>query len=269
MGILTGKRPDNLGATNGQLASVADKPRNSVSSQTDQPANFIEPLAAGTDPARSFAVLGNLVERSAGAHIITRNDDYLYAEFTTSLLKFTDDVEFLLAAPAGIIHVRSASRLGRSDLGANRKRIEHLRAQLREAMGADTPAASAPTTSQGETSMEFQTLPSGLQIADIEVGTGAEATAGQQVTVHYTGWLYENGAAGAKFDSSKDRGQPFQFGLGAGQVIRGWDEGFAGMKVGGTRKLIIPPAMGYGARGAGGVIPPNATLLFEVELLGV
>ncbi|MFK7965439.1 MAG: FKBP-type peptidyl-prolyl cis-trans isomerase [Burkholderiaceae bacterium] len=117
--------------------------------------------------------------------------------------------------------------------------------------------------------MEFTTLPNGLQMADIEVGDGAEAAAGQQVTVHYTGWLYENGAAGAKFDSSKDRGQPFQFGLGAGQVIKGWDEGVVGMKVGGKRHLIIPPEMGYGARGAGGVIPPNATLMFEVELLGV
>ena len=117
--------------------------------------------------------------------------------------------------------------------------------------------------------MEFKTLPNGLQVAEIEIGNGAEAAAGQQVSVHYTGWLYENGAAGAKFDSSKDRGQLFQFGLGAGQVIRGWDEGVAGMKVGGKRQLIIPPELGYGARGAGGVIPPNATLLFEVELHGV
>jgi FKBP-type peptidyl-prolyl cis-trans isomerase FkpA len=100
-------------------------------------------------------------------------------------------------------------------------------------------------------------------------GTGAEAKAGQDVTVHYTGWLYENGAVGAKFDSSKDRNDPFGFSLGAGMVIRGWDEGVQGMKVGGTRRLVIPPQLGYGARGAGGVIPPNATLLFEVELLGV
>jgi FKBP-type peptidyl-prolyl cis-trans isomerase FkpA len=104
------------------------------------------------------------------------------------------------------------------------------------------------------------------------VGSGAEARAGQNVRVHYTGWLHDPAAAnarGRKFDSSKDRGQPFSFGLGQGQVIRGWDEGVQGMKVGGTRVLTIPPEMGYGARGAGGVIPPNATLVFEVELLGV
>ena len=104
---------------------------------------------------------------------------------------------------------------------------------------------------------------------DLTVGTGAEATKGQQVTVHYTGWLMEGGKAGTKFDSSKDRGDPFVFNLGRGQVIKGWDEGVQGMKVGGKRKLTIPPAMGYGSRGAGGVIPPNATLVFEVELLGV
>jgi len=109
----------------------------------------------------------------------------------------------------------------------------------------------------------------GLIIEDITVGSGAEAKAGTEIEVHYTGWLYNDGVQGAKFDSSKDRNQPFNFFLGAGQVIRGWDEGFAGMKVGGVRKLVIPPEMGYGARGAGGVIPPNATLLFEVELLGV
>jgi len=111
-----------------------------------------------------------------------------------------------------------------------------------------------------------------LQMEDTVVGTGAEARAGQNVRVHYTGWLYDPAAAnsrGRKFDSSKDRGQPFSFGLGQGQVIRGWDEGVQGMKVGGTRVLTIPPEMGYGARGAGGVIPPNATLVFEVELLGV
>ncbi|ARU32860.1 peptidylprolyl isomerase [Sulfuriferula sp. AH1] len=109
------------------------------------------------------------------------------------------------------------------------------------------------------------TTESGLIYEDTTVGTGATATAGQTVTVHYTGWLTN----GTKFDSSKDRHQPFSFHLGAGEVIRGWDEGVAGMKVGGTRKLTIPPQLGYGARGAGGVIPPNATLVFEVELLGV
>ena len=97
---------------------------------------------------------------------------------------------------------------------------------------------------------------------------GAEARAGHNVTVHYTGWLYEDGVQGAKFDSSRDRDEPFIFPLGAGMVIRGWDEGVQGMKVGGQRTLIIPASLGYGARGAGGVIPPNATLRFEVELLG-
>jgi FKBP-type peptidyl-prolyl cis-trans isomerase FkpA len=115
----------------------------------------------------------------------------------------------------------------------------------------------------------MNTTPSGLQFEDTVAGAGAEAKRGNHVSVHYTGWLYTNGVAGAKFDSSKDRGQPFQFSLGGGQVIRGWDEGVAGMKVGGTRRLVIPPELGYGARGAGGVIPPNATLLFEVDLLGV
>ena len=110
---------------------------------------------------------------------------------------------------------------------------------------------------------------SGLVIEDLVVGTGASAASGQKVDVHYTGWLTDGVITGRKFDSSKARGQPFQFSLGKGEVIRGWDEGVAGMKVGGKRKLTIPPALGYGSRGAGGVIPPNATLLFEVELLGV
>lgn len=115
----------------------------------------------------------------------------------------------------------------------------------------------------------MNTTASGLQIDDTVVGTGAEAKSGNMVSVHYTGWLYTDGVAGAKFDSSKDRGEPFKFSLGGGQVIRGWDEGVVGMKIGGTRHLVIPPALGYGARGAGSVIPPNATLLFEVDLLGV
>ena len=110
---------------------------------------------------------------------------------------------------------------------------------------------------------------SGLQIEELVSGSGDEAKAGSNVVVHYTGWLFQNGQQGAKFDSSHDRNQPFSFPLGAGHVIRGWDEGVAGMRVGGKRRLTIPPEMGYGARGAGGVIPPNATLLFEVELLGV
>ena len=114
----------------------------------------------------------------------------------------------------------------------------------------------------------MNTTSSGLQFEDTVEGTGAVAQNGNLVSVHYTGWLYNDGVAGAKFDSSKDRGEPFQFSLGGGQVIRGWDEGVAGMKIGGTRRLVIPPALGYGARGAGGVIPPNATLLFEVDLHG-
>jgi len=109
------------------------------------------------------------------------------------------------------------------------------------------------------------TTPSGLIIEDVTVGEGAVAAAGQKVTVHYTGWLTN----GTKFDSSKDRNDPFVFPLGGGRVIKGWDQGVQGMKVGGKRKLTIPPALGYGARGAGGAIPPNATLVFEVELLGV
>lgn len=110
---------------------------------------------------------------------------------------------------------------------------------------------------------------SGLQYQDIQAGQGATARAGQAVSVHYTGWLFNEGTKGAKFDSSKDRDDPFVFDLGGGRVIQGWDEGVQGMKVGGTRHLLIPPELGYGARGAGGVIPPNATLLFEVDLLEI
>ena len=113
--------------------------------------------------------------------------------------------------------------------------------------------------------MSVTKITSGLVIEELVVGEGDIAAAGQLVTVHYTGWLTN----GSKFDSSKDRNDPFMFGLGQGQVIRGWDEGVQGMKIGGKRKLTIPPELGYGARGAGGVIPPNATLVFEVELLGV
>ncbi len=111
-----------------------------------------------------------------------------------------------------------------------------------------------------------------FQTTDTTSGNGPEATPGRTVAVHYTGWLYDDSRPekkGTKFDSSRDRNEPFEFSLGAGEVIRGWDEGVKGMKVGGKRVLTIPPDMGYGARGAGGVIPPNATLLFEVELLGV
>ena len=114
--------------------------------------------------------------------------------------------------------------------------------------------------------------PKGPKMIDHKIGTGAEAVAGKTVSVHYTGWLFDEAAPdqkGKKFDSSRDRGDPFGFPLGGGRVIAGWDQGVAGMKVGGQRTLIIPPELGYGARGAGGVIPPNATLVFDVELLGV
>jgi FKBP-type peptidyl-prolyl cis-trans isomerase FkpA len=118
---------------------------------------------------------------------------------------------------------------------------------------------------QSEAAMPTTKTPSGLTIEDLVLGQGAAANSGQSVTVHYTGWL----TSGSKFDSSKDRNDPFVFQLGAGQVIRGWDEGVQGMLVGGKRKLTIPPELGYGARGAGGVIPANATLVFEVELLDI
>jgi peptidylprolyl isomerase len=135
-------------------------------------------------------------------------------------------------------------------------------AQAPSTQSLETPS----TTSADLMSQEnIVTTPSGLQYVDIVEGTGAMPEAGQTVTVHYTGTL-ENGS---KFDSSRDRGQPFQFKIGRSQVIKGWDEGLSTMKVGGQRKLIIPSELGYGARGAGGVIPPNATLIFDVELLGV
>jgi len=117
--------------------------------------------------------------------------------------------------------------------------------------------------------MAMTTTNSGLQLEDTTAGTGTAAAAGKTCVMHYTGWLWKDGAKGDKFDSSHDHGSPFSFGLGRGQVIKGWDEGVAGMKVGGKRTLLIPSELGYGARGAGGVIPPNATLLFEVELLDV
>ncbi len=130
------------------------------------------------------------------------------------------------------------------------------------AAGSLTPAAAQ---SAGKT----MTTPSGLQITDTVVGTGASPKRGQICVMHYTGWLYVNGIKGKKFDSSVDRNEPFEFPIGEGRVIRGWDEGVASMKTGGKRTLIIPPALGYGERGAGGVIPPNATLVFDVELLAV
>jgi peptidylprolyl isomerase len=130
-------------------------------------------------------------------------------------------------------------------------------------------ATSAPTPVEAQTEGKTVTHASGLKITDTKVGTGASPKTGQICVMHYTGWLYQNGAKGAKFDSSLDRGQPFEFPIGRGEVIKGWDEGVASMKVGGKRTLIIPPDLGYGARGAGGVIPPHSTLIFEVELLAV
>ncbi|AVT76683.1 FKBP-type peptidyl-prolyl cis-trans isomerase [Rhodopseudomonas palustris] len=143
-------------------------------------------------------------------------------------------------------------------------------AVLALAVVALSPAAalmsSTPAMSE---SVKAVTTPSGLQIVDTQVGTGASPARGQICVMHYTGWLYENGAKTRKFDSSVDRNEPFEFPIGMGRVIKGWDEGVASMKVGGKRTLIIPPELGYGARGAGGVIPPNATLIFDVELLGL
>jgi peptidylprolyl isomerase len=139
------------------------------------------------------------------------------------------------------------------------------------AVAAIAATAIAAVSIKGPPAMAQQvtTTSSGLKIIDVTPGTGATPQAGQTAVVHYTGWFYENGAKGKKFDSSVDRGQPFEFPLGAHRVIPGWDEGVATMKVGGKRTLIIPPDLAYGARGAGGVIPPNATLMFDVELLGV
>ena len=135
------------------------------------------------------------------------------------------------------------------------------------ALGALTVAIGAPAANAEMA--KTVTTASGLQIVDMKVGTGATPKTGQTCVMHYTGWLYENGQKGKKFDSSVDRGEPFEFPIGTRRVIAGWDEGVATMKVGGKRTLIIPPALGYGARGAGGVIPPNATLVFEVEFVSV
>ena len=126
-----------------------------------------------------------------------------------------------------------------------------------------------PTPALAQTQGQPMTTASGLKFTDGVVGTGAAPKTGQTCVMHYTGWLFNDGKKGAKFDSSLDRGQPFEFVIGTRQVIGGWDEGVASMKVGGKRTLIIPPELGYGARGAGGLIPPNATLMFDVELLGV
>ena len=136
---------------------------------------------------------------------------------------------------------------------------------LMAALAGFLPSTPAAAQAVGKT----MTTSSGLQIIDSKMGSGATPKTGQICVMHYTGWLYQNGAKGKKFDSSVDRGEPFEFPIGRHQVIAGWDEGVATMKVGGKRTLIISPELGYGARGAGGVIPPNATLIFDVELLDV
>lgn len=130
-------------------------------------------------------------------------------------------------------------------------------------------AAVTPAGRSDAADNQVTEMPDGLKYTDTKTGDGATAHSGNKVSVHYTGWLSNNGAKGKKFDSSVDRGQPFQFTLGAKQVIAGWDEGVSGMKVGGKRTLTIPPELGYGSRGAPGAIPPNATLIFDVELLQV
>jgi peptidylprolyl isomerase len=134
---------------------------------------------------------------------------------------------------------------------------------------ADEKKSTAPSEPEKKSESKMTKTPSGLQYEDTQVGTGASPAKGQTCVMHYTGWLWENGAKGKKFDSSVDRGAPFSFPLGQGRVIKGWDEGVATMKIGGKRTLLIPPDLGYGARGAAGAIPPNATLLFEVELLEI
>ena len=147
----------------------------------------------------------------------------------------------------------------------------HFRRSLLAALSAFAIATTAPTIAfaEGAAKPAVTTTDSGLQIIDTVVGKFAQPKTGQTCVMHYTGWLYKDGKKGAKFDSSVDRGQPFEFRIGTGQVIAGWDEGVSTMKVGGKRTLIIPSELGYGARGSGGSIPPNSTLIFDVELLGV
>ncbi|MGD9539710.1 FKBP-type peptidyl-prolyl cis-trans isomerase [Methylocystis sp.] len=144
-----------------------------------------------------------------------------------------------------------------------------MRLVSRTVLAAFAAIASLAITVDVRAEAEMTKSLTGLQYKDTKVGKGATAKVGQTAAVHYTGWLYNNGEKGKKFDSSHDRGQPFEFPLGQGQVIKGWDEGVEGMKVGGKRTLVIPPELGYGARGAGGVIPPHAWLIFDVELVGV
>jgi len=138
----------------------------------------------------------------------------------------------------------------------------------KEAKGTKVEKSETKVTDSTEAAPEVVTTKSGLKYIDLKIGEGEVAVKGQMVEVHYTGWLDDNGKKGTKFDSSVDRGKPFIFPLGGGRVIKGWDEGVAGMKIGGKRQLIIPAELGYGARGAGGgLIPPNATLIFDVELI--
>ncbi|MFZ3178732.1 MAG: FKBP-type peptidyl-prolyl cis-trans isomerase [Methylocystis silviterrae] len=144
-----------------------------------------------------------------------------------------------------------------------------MRLVSKAVLAAFAAVASLAITVEARAEEQMTKSLTGLQYKDSKVGSGAIAKAGQTAAVHYTGWLYNNGEKGKKFDSSRDRGQAFEFPLGQGQVIKGWDEGVEGMKVGGKRTLVIPPELGYGARGAGGVIPPNAWLIFDVELVGV
>ncbi len=223
MGLFAGTPPvDSLGIADGRLKPVREQYWNAVSSFAQTDYHRIEPLAAGPDPRAAFAVLERLLLAEPGVSIVTARSPYLHAEFSTRWLGFVDDVEFLLDEPGRVIHVRSASRLGRKDFGVNRKRVETLRARLAAELAPTSSTGSPPSSKDGGTpspssaldqSTERKsmstTLPSGLQIDDVVVGNGDEATAGRNVKVHYTGWLYKNGTVGAKFDSSKDRGQPF------------------------------------------------------------
>jgi FKBP-type peptidyl-prolyl cis-trans isomerase len=180
--------------------------------------------------------------------------------------RFILPIVLLFAATLAVAQTTSTSDTSTTKATKTTKTTKHAKKtaahpQIYTAKAVQTSKASGPTKVTGKP----QTTASGVEYWDIKVGTGATAVAGKTLTMHYTGWLTD----GKKFDSSLDRGEPFQFTLGRGQVIKGWDEGVAGMKVGGKRQLKIPPAAGYGAGGAGNVIPPNATLIFDVELLAV
>src|SRR6185436_17792503 len=161
----------------------------------------------------------------------------------------------------------AVSRTRCTEMRSSRRTI--IRTAVAAAAAAVVTPIAMPLMASAQPAGKPMTTASGLQIIDTQVGTGPSPKNGQTCVMHYTGWLYENGTKGKKFDSSVDRGQPFEFPIGMGRVIAGWDEGVATMKVGGKRTLIIPAKLGYGERGAGGVIPPNATLMFDVELLAV